>query len=82
MNNSYRQIFLSTLYIRVRSKLKCSEIMYSSGVPPEVVGDFNYYNPVIDSEKVPDQHADFVNETGTVHIDKYRSCSVKTWTRI
>ena len=36
------------------------------GVPPEVVGSFNYYNPVIDSEKVPDPHADFVNETGTV----------------
>ncbi|CAK9818713.1 ALK tyrosine kinase receptor [Anthophora plagiata] len=36
---------------------------FGIGVPPEVVGDFNYYNPVIDSEKVPDQHADFVNET-------------------
>ena len=34
------------------------------GVPPDVVGDFNYYNPVIDSERVPNQHADFVNETG------------------
>lgn len=31
------------------------------------MGDFNYYNPIIDTEKVPDQHADFVNETGTVH---------------
>ncbi|KAK9299944.1 hypothetical protein QLX08_007170 [Tetragonisca angustula] len=36
---------------------------FGIGVPPEVVGDFNYYNPVIDSEKVPDQHADFANET-------------------
>ncbi|XP_053974206.1 ALK tyrosine kinase receptor isoform X2 [Hylaeus volcanicus] len=36
---------------------------FGIGVPPEVVGDFNYYNPVIDSEKVPDQHVDFVNET-------------------
>lgn len=38
---------------------------FSLGVPPEVVGDFNYSNPVIDSEKIPDQHTDFVNETGT-----------------
>ncbi|XP_050480798.1 ALK tyrosine kinase receptor isoform X2 [Bombus huntii] len=36
---------------------------FGIGVPPEVVGTFNYYNPVIDSEKVPDPHADFVNET-------------------
>ncbi|XP_034171879.1 anaplastic lymphoma kinase isoform X1 [Osmia lignaria lignaria] len=36
---------------------------FGIGVPPEVVGNFNYYNPVIDSEKIPDQHADFVNET-------------------
>ncbi|KAK1117952.1 hypothetical protein K0M31_015619 [Melipona bicolor] len=36
---------------------------FGIGVPPEVVGDFNYYNPVIESEKVPDQHADFANET-------------------
>ncbi|KAG7206284.1 hypothetical protein KM043_003665 [Ampulex compressa] len=36
---------------------------FGIGVPPEVLGNFNYYNPVIDSEKVPDQHADFVNET-------------------
>lgn len=41
-------------------------ISFLLGVPPEVVGTFNYYNPVIDSEKVPDPHADFVNETGTV----------------
>ncbi|XP_015429458.1 PREDICTED: ALK tyrosine kinase receptor [Dufourea novaeangliae] len=36
---------------------------FGIGVPPEVVGDFNYYNPVIDSERIPDQHADFINET-------------------
>ncbi|XP_012145693.1 anaplastic lymphoma kinase isoform X2 [Megachile rotundata] len=36
---------------------------FGIGVPPEVVGKFNYYNPVIDSERIPDQHADFVNET-------------------
>ncbi|XP_076236265.1 anaplastic lymphoma kinase isoform X2 [Calliopsis andreniformis] len=36
---------------------------FGIGVPPDVVGDFNYYNPVIDSERVPDQHGDFVNET-------------------
>ncbi|XP_076176518.1 anaplastic lymphoma kinase isoform X2 [Ptiloglossa arizonensis] len=36
---------------------------FGIGVPPDVVGDFNYYNPIIDTEKVPDQHADFVNET-------------------
>ncbi|XP_076635362.1 anaplastic lymphoma kinase isoform X1 [Colletes latitarsis] len=36
---------------------------FGIGIPPEIVGDFNYYNPIIDSEKVPEQHADFVNET-------------------
>ncbi|XP_017761306.1 PREDICTED: leukocyte tyrosine kinase receptor isoform X2 [Eufriesea mexicana] len=36
---------------------------FGIGVPPQIVGDFNYYNPVIDSEKVPDPHADFVNKT-------------------
>ncbi|XP_017880511.1 ALK tyrosine kinase receptor isoform X2 [Ceratina calcarata] len=36
---------------------------FGIGVPPEVVKDFNYYNPVIDSEKIPDQHADFINKT-------------------
>ncbi|XP_076675839.1 anaplastic lymphoma kinase isoform X2 [Andrena cerasifolii] len=36
---------------------------FGIGVPPDVVGDFNYYNPVIDSERVPNQHADFLNET-------------------
>lgn len=36
---------------------------FGIGVPPEVVGDFDYYNPVIESERVPEQHADFVNET-------------------
>lgn len=29
------------------------------------MGDFDYYNPIIESEKVPTQHPDFVNETGT-----------------
>lgn len=47
---------------------------FSLGVPPEVVGDFNYSNPVIDSEKIRVQHKDFVNETGTIHLHmwKYR----------
>ncbi|XP_076750221.1 anaplastic lymphoma kinase isoform X1 [Xylocopa sonorina] len=36
---------------------------FGIAVPAEVVGDFNYYNPIIDFEKIPDQHADFVNET-------------------
>jgi len=31
------------------------------GVPPEIVGDFNYYNPVIEKTL---QHPDFENETG------------------
>lgn len=44
---------------------------FSLGVPPEVVGDFNYSNPVIDSEKIPDQHTDFVNETGTSSKKNY-----------
>lgn len=43
---------------------------FSLGVPPEVVGDFNYSNPVIDSEKIRVQHKDFVNETGTIHLLK------------
>ncbi|XP_029176509.1 ALK tyrosine kinase receptor-like isoform X2 [Nylanderia fulva] len=33
---------------------------FAIGVPPEVVGNFNYYNPKIDN---PVQHPDFVNET-------------------
>lgn len=43
---------------------------FGIGVPPEVVGDFNYSNPVIDSEKIRVQHKDFVNETGTIHLLK------------
>jgi len=38
---------------------------FSTGVPREVVGNFNYYTPVIESEIMPPQHPDFVNETGT-----------------
>ncbi|XP_011703178.1 PREDICTED: ALK tyrosine kinase receptor isoform X2 [Wasmannia auropunctata] len=36
---------------------------FGIGVPRNVVGDFNYYNPMIESEKVPLQHSDFINET-------------------
>ncbi|XP_076300861.1 anaplastic lymphoma kinase isoform X1 [Lasioglossum baleicum] len=36
---------------------------FGIGVPPEVVGNFNYYSPVIEHEKIPDQHVDFINET-------------------
>ncbi|XP_018396574.1 PREDICTED: ALK tyrosine kinase receptor [Cyphomyrmex costatus] len=36
---------------------------FGIGVPQEVVGDFNYYKPVIEFEKLPLQHPDFVNET-------------------
>ncbi|KAL6257987.1 hypothetical protein P5V15_011582 [Pogonomyrmex californicus] len=36
---------------------------FGIGVPPEVVGNFNYYDPVIESEKMPPQHPDFANET-------------------
>lgn len=41
---------------------------FFTGVPQEVVGDFNYYNPIIEFEKVPLQHLDFVNETGTSYF--------------
>ncbi|XP_011878033.1 PREDICTED: ALK tyrosine kinase receptor [Vollenhovia emeryi] len=34
---------------------------FGIGVPSNIVGDFDYYKPVID--KVPPQHPDFVNET-------------------
>jgi len=43
--------------------LFANEYFFSAGVPRDVVGDFNYYNPVI--EKEPSKHPDFVNETGT-----------------
>lgn len=33
-------------------------------MPRDVVGDFNYYSPVIESEHQIKQHFDFVNETG------------------
>ncbi|KAL0123932.1 hypothetical protein PUN28_006035 [Cardiocondyla obscurior] len=36
---------------------------FGLGVPRDVVGDFNYYNPIIESEQVPPQHPDFGNET-------------------
>ncbi|XP_034934100.1 leukocyte tyrosine kinase receptor isoform X2 [Chelonus insularis] len=36
---------------------------FGIGVPPEVVGDFNYYSPIIESEHPSEQHYDFVNET-------------------
>ncbi|XP_033330553.2 anaplastic lymphoma kinase isoform X2 [Megalopta genalis] len=37
---------------------------FGIGVPPDVVGDFNYSNPVIpDVETIPGQHADFMNKT-------------------
>lgn len=39
--------------------------VFFAGVPPEVVGDFNYYKPVIEFDRLPEQHPDFVNETGT-----------------
>lgn len=39
------------------------QTFFYSGVPSDVVGDFNYYNPNI--EKIPSQHPDFANETGT-----------------
>lgn len=39
------------------------QIFSYSGVPPEVVGNFDYYKPVIEFEKVPLQHPDFINKT-------------------
>ncbi|XP_043282880.1 ALK tyrosine kinase receptor isoform X2 [Venturia canescens] len=36
---------------------------FGIGVPPEVVKDFNYYNPVIGSEMPTERHADFANKT-------------------
>ncbi|XP_025157747.1 ALK tyrosine kinase receptor [Harpegnathos saltator] len=36
---------------------------FGIGVPPEIVGDFNYYNPNIELETVPPQHPEFGNET-------------------
>ncbi|XP_046835258.1 ALK tyrosine kinase receptor isoform X2 [Vespa crabro] len=40
---------------------------FGIGVPPEVVGTFDYYNPIIESERIPEAHIDFVNET-VIHI--------------
>ncbi|XP_011304808.1 ALK tyrosine kinase receptor isoform X2 [Fopius arisanus] len=36
---------------------------FGIGVPRDVVGDFNYYSPVIESEHQIKQHFDFANET-------------------
>lgn len=42
--------------------------MLRLGVPPEVVGTFDYYNPIIDYERIPEPHIDFVNETGKSEV--------------
>ncbi|KAK0161971.1 hypothetical protein PV327_008362 [Microctonus hyperodae] len=36
---------------------------FGIGVPAEVVGDFNYYSPIIESEQPTEQHFDFMNKT-------------------
>ncbi|XP_015594749.1 ALK tyrosine kinase receptor isoform X1 [Cephus cinctus] len=36
---------------------------FGIGVPADIVGDFNYYNPIIELESKPEQHVDFANET-------------------
>ncbi|XP_011256082.1 ALK tyrosine kinase receptor isoform X1 [Camponotus floridanus] len=41
---------------------------FAIGVPPEVVGNFDYYKPDIESEKVPLQHPDFINKTKVIRI--------------
>lgn len=43
---------------------QCFPFVEFAGVPQEIVKDFNYYNPIIESEIKPEQHADFANETG------------------
>ncbi|XP_014612844.1 PREDICTED: ALK tyrosine kinase receptor [Polistes canadensis] len=40
---------------------------FGIGVPPEVVGSFDYNNPIIESESIPEPHVDFVNKT-VIHI--------------
>ncbi|XP_012522088.2 ALK tyrosine kinase receptor [Monomorium pharaonis] len=43
--------------------ISLSRECFGIGVPRDIVGNFNYSNPIIDSEKMPSQHPDFVNET-------------------
>lgn len=33
------------------------------GVPPDIVGKFNYFNPDIEFERVPLMHPSFINTT-------------------
>lgn len=35
--------------------------VFSAGVPREIVGNFDYYHPIVGT--VPSQHPDFINET-------------------
>lgn len=41
--------------------------MLCLGVPPEVLGNYNYSNFITEFVK-PEPHIDFVNETGTMKI--------------
>ncbi|KYN34630.1 ALK tyrosine kinase receptor [Trachymyrmex septentrionalis] len=43
--------------------ISLSRECFGIGVPREIVGNFNYYAPVIESEIMPPQHPDFINET-------------------
>lgn len=53
-----------------KSKLISSNGISFAGVPPEVVKDFDYYKPIIESEIKPEKHADFINKTGNVARDR------------
>lgn len=58
-------VFRTILYIKLSISVIYTvfQTFFYSGVPPEVVGPFSYYNPNIG--KIPPQHPDFINETGT-----------------
>ncbi|XP_014489492.1 PREDICTED: ALK tyrosine kinase receptor isoform X2 [Dinoponera quadriceps] len=43
--------------------ISLSRECFGIGVPADIVGNFNYYNPNIELETVPPQHSEFANET-------------------
>ncbi|KAL6421509.1 hypothetical protein ACFW04_014280 [Cataglyphis niger] len=41
---------------------------FAIGVPPDIVGKFNYFNPDIEFERIPLMHPSFINTTTAIRI--------------
>ncbi|XP_070151129.1 ALK tyrosine kinase receptor isoform X2 [Polyergus mexicanus] len=48
--------------------ISLSRECFAIGVPPDVVGKFNYFNPDIEFERVPPTHPSFINTTTVIRI--------------